>query len=352
MPFLPLNLAAASEQRIVGPEGSKDAKIALIGEAPGETELRLGRPFVGPAGSVLENCLHAAGLIRGDCYITNVIKVHPIKNNISPFFHPEKATFTDLGKQHVTQLYEELKDVRANVLVPLGGCALAAVAGLKGITKYRGYVVQAVDALGGRKCVPAIHPASALRGDYISRYYIAGDLRKAKLESDVPEIVRPIRQLIYDPQLSVAEALRWIEHFRQAKQISFDIEVMNYEVSCISLSDDPSFAVSIPFYDVSWSIAEEATVWRALAGVLEDPTIHKITQNGIFDIHFLRYKYGICIRAWDDATKRPLMDDTMVGHSIVYPEFLKRLEFLCSVYGGSTEYYKDMVKFKNIKKDN
>jgi len=45
-------------------EGSPLSKIALVGEAPAKQEMRMGRPFVGPAGAVLDECMHAAGLIR------------------------------------------------------------------------------------------------------------------------------------------------------------------------------------------------------------------------------------------------------------------------------------------------
>ena len=67
----------------------------------------------------------------------------------------------------------------------------------------------------------------------------------------------------------------------------------------------------------------------------------KIVQNGIFDIQFLLTKCGIEVRG-------PIRD-TMISHHIMYPELLKGLAFLVSIYGGSQAYYKDMVKFENIK---
>ncbi|MCH7681863.1 hypothetical protein IID10_21275, partial [candidate division KSB1 bacterium] len=61
----------------VGPEGDPNAKICFIGEAPARDELRTGRPFMGEAGRLFEHCLHKAGLLRGEVYITNFSK-YPI----------------------------------------------------------------------------------------------------------------------------------------------------------------------------------------------------------------------------------------------------------------------------------
>jgi len=58
----------------VGGDGPKDAKLVLLGEAPSTEEIRLGSPFVGPAGRVLNLALKAAGIERKRCYITNVVK--------------------------------------------------------------------------------------------------------------------------------------------------------------------------------------------------------------------------------------------------------------------------------------
>jgi len=58
----------------VPPCGPKDAKIVLVGEAPGETEERRGKPFCGASGNLLDQMLHRSSILRQECYITNVIK--------------------------------------------------------------------------------------------------------------------------------------------------------------------------------------------------------------------------------------------------------------------------------------
>src|SRR5687768_15648014 len=66
-------LYARATQTVFG-EGPRGARIVLIGEQPGDQEDLAGRPFVGPAGGVLERALAGAGLLRGSVYVTNAVK--------------------------------------------------------------------------------------------------------------------------------------------------------------------------------------------------------------------------------------------------------------------------------------
>lgn len=70
---------AEGNHAVVG-EGSLDAKIMLIGEAPGASEAKSGRPFVGASGRLLDEFLETIGLQRADIYITNVVKDRPPEN--------------------------------------------------------------------------------------------------------------------------------------------------------------------------------------------------------------------------------------------------------------------------------
>ena len=123
------------ERRVEG-EGPKDAKIAIVGEAPGAEEDRAGRPFVGRAGTVLDQCLHSAGLTRSDVYITNLVKTRPPKNNISPWVG--KGGLTEKGKEAASELWEELRGLGSNVIVTLGNSPTLALTGYQGVTKRRG----------------------------------------------------------------------------------------------------------------------------------------------------------------------------------------------------------------------
>lgn len=328
-------------KRIVPGAGSQASKIAIVGEAPGAYEDMQLKPFVGPAGSVLENCLHAAGLIRSECYLTNVVKVRPTGNNIDPFFSTAKGTFSAEGMYWVEELRKELDEVEANIIVACGATAQAALTGYHKVMKYRGYVFESTGLAQTRKVIPTIHPAAALRGMYIYRHIIAADLKKAKAESSTRELQRPDRQLIFNFQ-TCNEVLEWLDYYEKAAIVGFDIEVLNYEVSCISFASDPSIAISVPLVG-KWTEDEEMQIWRAIQRVLGNPASTKIVQNGIFDIHFLLTRCGI-------EVKGPV-HDTMIGHHVMYSELPKGLAFLVSVYGGAQAYYKDMVKFTNIKEE-
>jgi len=322
---------------VVNSDGPKDAKIAIIGEAPGSYEDRSGKPFQGPAGTVLEQCLHSAGITRSQVYVTNVVNVRPNKNIIAPYW-TEKGGFSELGQTHVNRLKAELEEVDAQILVPMGNVPLSALLGTSGITKLRGYPFPC-KLLPGRTVVPCIHPAACLRGQFIWRYYIMHDLMRANRYAK-DGVNLPQRALIY--QMDFNEACEWINGHMTQSRVAFDIEVIHYEVSCISLSSKENYAVSIPFYGC-WNSEEEAYLWKLIAMLLENPEITKVGQNLMFDMSFLALKNRIMVMG-------PI-EDTMIGHSIMYPDFEKGLGFLASIYTDQT-YWKDMVSFKNLKKEN
>ncbi len=348
-----MNFMIPNAIRRVPGTGPPNAKIAIVGEAPGAHEDAQLKPFVGPAGGVLEQCLHAAGLIRSDVYLTNVVKVRPPKNDIKPFF--DGKIFSSDGLVWVRELREELDALRPNIVVAAGKTALCALTGQTAITMFRGYILETIELEHVKKCLPMIHPAACLYnqggGDkgsvsasakpYIYRYVITSDLKKAKAFCDSPELARPQRQLIYQYD-SVHEVLEWLDYFADQPLVSFDIEVMNYEVSCISFSSDPSISASIPIAQ-HWTEDEEATIWRGIQAILGNPNIVKVGQNLIFDTHFLLTRCGIEVKG--------SIQDTMVAHSIVYPELPKGLGFLGSVYCGAQEYWKNMIKWDNIKEE-
>lgn len=327
-------------QRVVPGMGPTSAKIAIVGEAPGQHEDIKLQPFVGPAGTVLEQCLHAAGLIRSEVYLTNVVKVRPRNNDIAPYFDPRKG-FTAAGMEWVEQLKTELAERKPNVVVACGATALAALTGARSILKYRGYFMSSRDFPTQLKVLPCIHPSAALRGMYLYRHLIALDLKKARAESHTPELVRPARQLVYEFG-SVSEVLEWLAYYEKADRVCFDIEVLNYELACISFSSSPDIAISVPLTR-AWTEQDEAEIWLGIQRVLGNPRSVKVGQNLIFDIHFLLTRCGIVVRG-------PI-EDTMMAHSVMYPEMKKGLEFLVSVYCGTQQYYKDMVKFENIKEE-
>ncbi|MBT9138076.1 MAG: hypothetical protein DDT31_00623 [Syntrophomonadaceae bacterium] len=336
--------------RIVPGVGRANARIAIVGDFTTAFDDRELKPFSGPIGTILDSCLHAAGLIRSEVYLTNLFKIkssQPYKTLNSEFYveSPAKKVITSLGLEHASKLIEELDNLDCNVIVAAGSSAFMALTDFTSVSKYRGYVVKSTKLKNPRKIISTYSFSTVVRGNFIDRHLIVADLRKAKLESSCRELIQPERQLIFNFS-NVEEVLDWLDYFYKVPLLCFDIEVINHEVACISFSADPKIGVTIPLgptisQPYGWSELEELQIWRALQKVLGNPNSIKIAQNCIFDIHFLMTRCGIVVRG-------PLRD-TMIGHSVMFPEFPKGLSFLGSLYCGSQTYWKDMVKFNNIK---
>lgn len=328
-------LQQVMSKRLIKGEGPSDATIAIIGEATEAADERAARPMQGPAGSILDECLHSARLVRSHCYISNVIKERT--ENIRSFFS-DRGGFTSQGQAYVDLLFEELSKLpNLKVIITLGNLAMYAFINKGGITSLRGYPFSC-SKFPGVTILPTIHPIATLRGQYIWRYYIMHDfMRAARYAQDGIRLVDP--EIIVPD--SYEEAIFLIDRHLKEDYVSFDIEVDHYEVSCISFSSDIRYSVSIPLLGY-WSLEEETEIWRHIARLLEDPEILKIGQNLAFDISFLAMKNHIITKGY--------IDDTMIAHSVMYPDFEKGLGFLASIY-CDVNYWKDMVSFKNIKKE-
>jgi DNA polymerase len=332
---------SSQQKRIVPPRGDPNAPIVLVGEAPGEQEERFLRPFVGRSGTLLKDCALKAGIPEYKLYMTNVIKERPKNNNITPFFSQGK--FTDLALPYLQELKAELEKTSASVIVPVGNVAAAAICGLSSITKHRGSILEST-MLPGRKTIPTIHPAAALRM-YIQRYFIIHDLRKALVQSEFPDIRLPRRNLIITP--TITDFRMWlIEFYDKVKRgdcqrrIAFDIEITGaLELSCFSLSYNPNEAICIPVD--RYSTQDEIEAMLLVAAIIEDLEMEVIGQNINFDLYFCIKKYHIHPKC--------RIQDTMIGHNVIYPDFPKGLDFLCSIYTDEP-YYKDEGKeWRSIK---
>jgi DNA polymerase len=130
-------------------EGPAPAQVMIVGEAPGASEDKEGRPFVGRAGRLLDELLAAAGLSREDVFITNVLKARPPKNR-----DPRASEVT----HSMPWLEAQLALVKPRLLIPLGRHALAHFAPGEKISEVHGTTVIALE----RTLFPMYHPAAAL----------------------------------------------------------------------------------------------------------------------------------------------------------------------------------------------
>lgn len=132
-------------------EGDPEAALMFIGEGPGETEDRTGRPFVGRAGELLEKMIAGMGLKRQQVYIANVVKCRPPNNRVPTA--QEVATCTPY-------LHKQIEWIRPKVIVTLG---LPATRHLLKTTASMGALRGRWNQWRGIKVMPTYHPAFLLR---------------------------------------------------------------------------------------------------------------------------------------------------------------------------------------------
>jgi uracil-DNA glycosylase len=140
-------------------EGPADARIVMVGEQPGDKEDLAGRPFVGPAGGMLDRAIEDAGLSRDDVYITNVVKhfSHVVRGKKRIHKKPN----AEQVKACAPWLEAELARIGPEVLVLLGATAAQAILGRSfRVTQRRG---EFVDSPLAPLVTATIHPSSILR---------------------------------------------------------------------------------------------------------------------------------------------------------------------------------------------
>jgi uracil-DNA glycosylase len=341
------------------PEGFK---LAIIGEAWSEEEEQWKRPFIGKAGQQLDSLLEDSGILRGECYITNVFNLRPPgSNDVSNLcttkaagkcapglsaLVPGKYLKAEYGSE-VDRLLAELTEVRPNLAILLGNTACWALLGSTGVGKLRG-TVSLSTRLPWLKCLPTYHPAAILR-QYDLRHVTVLDFLKAKREREDAALVRPEREIC------VAETLddirdymeRWL---RDAAWLTFDIETANEQITCIGFASSIDRALVVPITDFRkpsgsyWSsLEEEVLVWKLVAEILALPKPEKIGQNTLYDIQYLWQKYGVPVVNYTQ--------DTMLLHHSLQPESEKGLGFLGSVYTNEPAWKAERKKGKTIKRE-
>jgi uracil-DNA glycosylase family protein len=140
-------------------EGPDDARVVMVGEQPGDKEDLAGRPFVGPAGGLLDRAIEEAGLIRDDVYITNVVKHFRFVLRGKRRIH--KKPDMEQIRACTPWLEAELARIGPEVLVLLGATAAQAFLGRSfRVTQQRGTFV---DSPLAPLVTATIHPSSILR---------------------------------------------------------------------------------------------------------------------------------------------------------------------------------------------
>jgi uracil-DNA glycosylase len=318
------------------------ARIAFVGEAPGDTEVEKGIPLVGASGNVFNAMMRTANLDRREFHITNVFDEQLPDNNVKNWCasadEAKKGGFDDLPpigvsgylrpeyRYHLTRLLSELDDVRPNIIVPLGGTALWAFTGAASISSQRGNIQPATFLVPGAKLLPTFHPAFVMR-QWKFFSVVTADFIRAYREGGYRDIRLPYRELLIEP--TVQEIRDYLPRLRASDLLSVDIETGWGLVTNLGFAPDREHAINIPFADIRkpnksfYSVEEEVEVWKLVKEIMESDT-PKLGQNfGAYDAYWFIDKMGIAPRNY--------LHDTRLIHHNLYPELPKDLEFM----GGS-----------------
>jgi len=184
------NLSEKRTNAVPG-EGDLAADIMFIGEGPGYYEDRDGRPFVGPAGHFLDEMLASIGLVRGDVYITNMIKCRA-PNNRDPLPGEIRECKPYLDRQ--------LELISPKVLVALGRYSFSSFFPGESISKARGKPRRWRNLM----VYPMYHPAAALHNPRL-RPAIETDFRR------LPSLIDEVNQMPEEKEAGQAEQLSLFE---------------------------------------------------------------------------------------------------------------------------------------------
>lgn len=323
-------IAASDLHYDVLSDGPFTSEVVIIGEGPGEKEVREGIPFIGGAGTLLWDAMRKLGLGRHNCYVTNVVKRQislSRKGNEKHIVHrDEYQKWTGILRWELSQL------PNARIILILGNYALEAITETTGILDQRGSVRTVV--LNGKtyQTVTTINPAYALRELKMEPMFLMDIKRLGQVvsgvfkEHKIDAIINP----------SYKEARAFISDLRRSgRPVALDIETPNGETGCIGLSNNSHIAMCINWRTATenrYTTSEEAQLLLDIQELCDNTRI--IAQNGQFDAYFTRLRDWLSIPMWFD---------TLLAHHTLYPQLPHRLAFLVAQY-TTHPYYKDEGK--------
>ena len=307
-------------------EGPPDAKIMLVGEAPGKAEDESGKPFQGLAGQTLNNLLGQAGIARYQCLVTNVARERPPANKISFFFEDKKCTIPKAKLiEWISELKSEIELYKPNIIIALGSIALWALTGEKKISDFRGYILPCT-LVPGRKVLATYHP-QAVNYEWKLYFQTVLDLRKALRHSESSAIPES-KQLLY-PNVSARQFIEYMEmliEHPEYDKLSVDVETIQpgSHIEELGLSHDPNFGMSIFILKgraPALPEKDELMLWQTFARLVEKKKI--VMQNGAYDTGVLWHNNHILVE--------DIWMDTLIAAHICWPELPRDLGFLGSV---------------------
>jgi DNA polymerase len=329
----------------------------LVGDIPDESAEREGQPLVGAAGQELNRLLHQAGIMRSECYVTNVCKIRPPGGQLDAWIAKAKKDITSAHQlfkdryvlppviEGYRELLEEIEQVSPNIIVALGNLPMWALTGEWGILKWRGSQLNMPGR--GTKVIPTIHPSGLFR-EWSHRRIVMNDLLRVKRHmttkewDNVPEWNFLVRPPFVDVKLALTALIDQLDHGSAAWDywLDFDIETRAGHIDCIGLSWSRTAAICIPFMTREnragyWTLEEETQIVLLLVRLLTHPRVKIRWQNGLYDAQYV-YKHWHCIPRG--------AQDTMISQHSAFCALPKGLGFLGSMYADYYKYWKDEGK--------
>ena len=155
-----------AERIFIFGEGRAGAQVAVVGESPGPPDIDSGKPFMGPAGQMLNRILEAIGLKREACYLTNTVKIISTGDELTP----------DILSFFIPYLHREMAVVRPRVVIAFGNTPTRALLKTKKpISQLRG----SFHEYQGLQLMPTFNPAYLLR-DPSKKREVWEDMKKVR----------------------------------------------------------------------------------------------------------------------------------------------------------------------------
>jgi uracil-DNA glycosylase family 4 len=280
--------------RFVRDDGPPDARLVLIGEAPGYHEEQRGVPFVGPSGYALKAWWAEVGLAREHFYITNTYPYRPPGNKLAAIPRSDLEHWVD-------QLHDRLAALTDPwLIVPTGDTALRALTGKSGISKYRGSIYEYVDRRGRAiKVIPTYHPAYTFR-DARAEATCRLDWARIAADATFRELDLPEREHFIRPTLADCESFLQ-DAAAHAELLSIDIEtprelVLTHSstkagkrrtkrtygprrITSLAFSMSTTFSLTIPTTESYWR-GQLGSVWAIVRALCALPC-PKVGQNAV-----------------------------------------------------------------------
>ena len=267
-----------------------DAKLVIVGEAPGRREDEQGIPFVGAAGALLERWWEPLGLHRADFAIYNVYPYRPPANKIQAIPRDAIEFWSERLRERIAALADPV------VLVPMGNVALRALFPGEDmhISDWRGSILGYTDARGRViKVIPTIHPAATFRQAILTKFCLT-DWERISEDRHFRELRIPKIAILTEP--TADEFGLFMEQLRLAREntewpvMAVDIEndKNTGELLCVGFAYHPSHALVLPLSRRALFTSGTRDRMLSYARALCSDPIPKVLQNGQHDQYILR----------------------------------------------------------------